>query len=152
MTTFRINVACVAAIVLIATSWTVPGLAQDTLGSWNDTAPKKAIVAFVERVTKQGSPDFVTPAARIATFDNDGALWAEQTLCFQFLFAIARVEALASRHPEWKDKEPYASLLRGSLKAALADSEHAIIDIVMATHAGMASDEFETVVEDWLAT
>jgi phosphoserine phosphatase len=152
MTPFRINVARVAAIVLFATSWTVPGLAQESLPSWNDTAPRKAIVTFVERVTKQGSPDFVPPAERIATFDNDGTLWAEQPLYFQLLFAIDRVKALAPQHPEWNEKEPFASLLKGDLKAALAGGEHAILDIVMATHAGMTSDEFETVVKDWLAT
>jgi phosphoserine phosphatase len=152
MTPFRINVARVAAIVLIATSWTAPSLAQEPLQSWNDTAPRKAIVAFVERVTKQGSPDFVPPAERIATFDNDGTLWAEQPLYFQFLFAIDRIKALAPQHPEWKDKEPFASLLKGDSKAALADGDHALIEIVTATHAGMTSDEFEKVVKDWLAT
>ena len=118
MTTFRTNLARAAAIVLIATPWTGPSLAQEPLPSWNDTAPRKAIVAFVERVTKQGSPDFVPPAERIATLDNDGTLWAEQPLYFQLLFAIDRIKALAPQHPEWKDKEPYASLLRGDVNAA----------------------------------
>ena len=99
-----------------------------------------------------GSPDFVPPAERIATFDNDGTLWAEQPLYFQLLFAIDRVKALAPQHPEWKDKEPYASLLKGDVKAALAGGEHAILEIVMATHAGMTTDEFEKIVKDWLAT
>jgi phosphoglycolate phosphatase-like HAD superfamily hydrolase len=152
MTTFWINVARVAAIVLIKISWTVPGLAQEPLLSWNDTAAKKAIVAFVERVTKQGSPDFVTPAERIATFDNDGTLWAEQPLYFQFLFAIDRIKALAPQHPEWNDKEPFASLLKGNPTAALAAGDHALIEVVTATHAGMTSDEFEKIVKDWLAT
>jgi hypothetical protein len=101
MTKFHINLTRLAAIALIATSWTVPGLAQEPLPSWNDTAPRKAIVTFVERVTKQGSPDFVQPAERIATFDNDGTLWAEQPLYFQLLFAIDRVKALpAPGRPE----------------------------------------------------
>src|SRR5215218_11056209 len=152
MTTFWINLARVAVTVLITTSWTIQGLAQEPPRSWNDTAPKQAIVAFVERVTTQGSPDFVLPAERIATFDNDGTLWAEQPLYFQILFAIDRIKALAPQHPEWEDKEPYAALLRGDLKAALAGGEHAILDIVMATHAGLTSDEFEKVVKDWLAT
>jgi len=152
MTTFWINLARVAVTVLITTSWTIQGLAQEPPRSWNDTAPKQAIVAFVERVTTQGSPDFVLPAERIATFDNDGTLWAEQPLYFQILFAIDRIKALAPQHPEWEDKEPYAALLRGDLKAALAGGEHAILDIVMATHAGMTSDEFEQLVKDWLAT
>jgi phosphoserine phosphatase len=152
MMTFRTNLTGVAAIVLIATSWTVPSLAQEPLSSWNGTAPKKAIMAFVERVTKPGSPDFVPPAERIATFDNDGTLWAEQPLYFQLLFAIDRIKTLAPQHPEWKDKEPYASLLKGDVRAALAGGERAILDIVMATHAGMTTEEFEKVVKDWLAT
>jgi len=152
MTTFWINLARVAVTVLITTSWTIQGLAQEPPRSWNDTAPKQAIVAFVERVTTQGSPDFVLPAERIATFDNDGTLWAEQPLYFQILFAIDRIKALAPQHPEWEDKEPYAALLRGDLKAGLAGGEHAILDIVMATHAGMTSDEFEQIVKDWFAT
>ena len=72
-----------------------------------------AIITFVKHVTKKGPPDFVPPADRIATFDNDGTLWAEQPLYFQFLFALDRVKALAPQHPEWKDKEPFASLLKG---------------------------------------
>jgi phosphoglycolate phosphatase-like HAD superfamily hydrolase len=147
-----INFASIAAILLGVTSWTAPGLASEMLSSWNDTAPKKAIIAFVERVTKQGSPDFVPPAERIATFDNDGTLWAEQPLYFQFLFAIDRIKALAPQHPEWKDKEPFASLLKGDPKAALAAGNHALIEIVTATHAGMTSDEFGGVVKDWLTT
>jgi hypothetical protein len=78
--------------------------AQDSLPSWNDTAPKKAILAFVEKVKKEGSPDFVSPDERIATFDNDGTLWCEQPIYFQFAFAIDRVKALAPQHPEWKTR------------------------------------------------
>src|SRR5688572_9577997 len=84
----------------------LPAFAQDPLPSWKDTAPKKAILAFVAKVTKEGSPDFVPPAERIATFDNDGTLWAEQPMYFQFLFVMDRVKALAPEHPEWKTKEP----------------------------------------------
>jgi hypothetical protein len=101
----------VAAVFLIASSWAAPGFAQDPLPAWNDTAPKNAIVRFVERVTNQGSPDSVPAAERIAAFDNDGALWAEQPTYFQLVFALDRVKALSSQHPEWKDKEPFASLL-----------------------------------------
>src|SRR5471032_1408199 len=95
MKNWWINVVRVAAIAFIATSWTVPGFAQDPLPSWNDTAPKKAIVAFVERVTKEGSPDFVPPPERVATFDNDGTLWVEQPIYIQLVFALDRVKALA---------------------------------------------------------
>jgi hypothetical protein len=125
--------------------------ADDALPSWNDGPSKRAIMEFVTRVTRQGGPDFVTPAERIATFDNDGTLWAEQPLYFQVLFAIDRVKALASQHPEWRDTEPFASLLKGDLKAALASSEHAIVEIMMAAHSGMTTEEFEKVVKDWLA-
>ena len=92
----------------------------DPLPSWNDTAPKKAIVAFVERVTAEGSKDFVPPTERIATFDNDGTLWAEQPLYFQLLFVMDRVRTLAPQHPEWKAQEPFASILRADARNALA--------------------------------
>jgi hypothetical protein len=126
--------------------------AADPLPSWNDTAPKKAVVAFVERVANEGSPDFVPVGERIATFDNDGTLWAEQPMYFQLLFALDRVKALAPEHPEWKDKEPFASLLKGDVKGALAGGEPAIAQIVMTTHAGMTTDEFEQLVKEWFAT
>jgi phosphoserine phosphatase len=126
--------------------------AGDPLASWNDGAAKQSIVAFVERVTEQGSPAFVPPAKRAAVFDNDGTLWAEQPMYVQLFFALDRVKALAPRHPEWKDTEPFASLLEGDVKGALAGGEHAILEIVMATHAGMTTDEFEKIVKDWIAT
>jgi len=127
-------------------------VAQDPLPSWNDTAPKKAIITFVEKVTKPGSPDFVPPAERIATFDNDGTLWSEQPVPVQFYFVADRVKALAPQHPEWKTKEPFASLLKGDLKTALAGGEHALLELVMATHTGMTTVEFEQIVKDWIAT
>jgi hypothetical protein len=126
--------------------------AQDSLPSWNDGPAKKGIVEFVTKIRKQGGPDFVPAAERIATFDNDGTLWAEQPMYFQLLFALDRVKALAPKHPEWKDKEPFASLLKGDVKGALAGGERAILEIVMGTHAGMTTAEFEQVVKDWLAT
>lgn len=126
--------------------------AADPLPSWNDTAAKEAIIAFVEKVTKAGSPDFVPAPERIATFDNDGTLWAEQPMYFQLAFALDRVKALAPKHPEWKTKEPFASLLKGDLKGALAGGEKAILEIVMATHAGMTTGEFDQIVKDWITT
>jgi hypothetical protein len=152
MTTRWINLARVTAFALIAISWALPGLAQDLLPSWNDTAPKKAIVAFVERVTKQGSPDFVPPAERIATFDNDGTLWAEQPMYVQMAFALDRVKALAPQHPEWKDKEPFKAVLEGDMKALAESGERGLLELVVATHAGMTADEFAKIVTDWLAT
>jgi phosphoserine phosphatase len=126
--------------------------AQDPLPSWNDGKAKQAIMDFVTKVAKEGSPEFVPPDERIATFDNDGTLWCEQPMYFQFLFALDRVKVLAPQHPEWKDKEPFASLLKGDLKGALAGGERAMVEIVMATHAGMTTEEFERIVRDWTAT
>ena len=126
--------------------------AADPLPSWNDTGPKKAIVAFVEKVTKEGSPDFVPVAERIATFDNDGTLWSEQPMYVQAAFVFDRVKALSNAHPEWKEKEPFASILKGDLKAALAGGERAIAELVMATHAGTTTTEFSRIVKDWIAT
>jgi phosphoserine phosphatase len=103
-------------------------------------------------VTTEGGPDFVPVPERIAVFDNDGTLWAEQPFYFQGLFAFDRVKALSSQHPEWKSKEPFASLLKGDMKGALAGGDRAILDVVMATHAGMTTEEFEKIVKDWVAT
>lgn len=122
------------------------------LPSWNETASKQAIVAFVEKVSKPGSLDFVPVAERIATFDNDGTLWAEQPMYFQLLFALDRVKALAPQHPEWNTQEPFASLLKGDVRGALAGGEKAIGEIVLATHAGMSTEAFEQIVKDWIAT
>jgi phosphoglycolate phosphatase-like HAD superfamily hydrolase len=140
-------VACLFLLV------SVQAYAQtDPLLSWNESKTKQSIVDFVKRVTAKGGKDFVPPAERIAVFDNDGTLWAEQPLYFQLVFALDRVKALAPQHPEWKEKEPFASLLKGDLKGALAGGEPAIFQIVMATHAGMTTEEFEKTVRDWIAT
>jgi phosphoserine phosphatase len=125
---------------------------RDPLPSWNEGKAKQSIIDFVETVTKKGSPDFVSPAERIATFDNDGCLWAEQPVYVQLLFAIDRVKALAPQHPEWKVVEPFASLLNGDVKGALVGGELAMLEIVMATHVGMTTEEFERIVRDWIAT
>jgi len=142
--------ALVVAVFLIALS--AQAFGAPPLASWNDTAPKKAIIEFVEKVTKEGSPDFVPVEERIAVFDNDGTLWAEKPMYFQLFFALDRVKALAPQHPEWKDKEPFASLLKGDVKTALAGGMKAALEIVMATHAGMTTTEFEKIVKDWIAT
>jgi phosphoserine phosphatase len=126
--------------------------ATDPLPSWNEGKAKQSIAAFVQRVTTKGNKDFVPAAERIAVFDNDGTLWSEQPMYFQLAFALDRVKALAPQHPEWKEKEPFASLLKSDLKGALAGGEKALAEIVMATHAGMTTDEFERIVRDWLAT
>jgi len=99
------------AVVSVLLLTVGPLYAQDPLPSWNDTAPKKAIVAFVEKVTREGSPDFVPPPERIATFDNDGTLWVEQPIYTQVTFAIDEVIAKAQQHPEWRETEPFKSIL-----------------------------------------
>ena len=126
-------------------------IAADPLPSWNDGPAKTAITGFVTKVTTAGS-DFVPPEERIAVFDNDGTLWAEQPMYFQAFFVFDRIKALAPQHPEWKDKEPFASVLRGDMKAALAGGEHGLLEMVMATHAGMTTGEFEKSVSHWLVT
>ncbi|OHT18653.1 HAD family hydrolase [Edaphosphingomonas haloaromaticamans] len=122
----------------------------DPLPSWTAGATRTAIVDFVQRTTSKGDA-FVPVAERIATFDNDGTLWAEQPLYFQFLFALDRIRALAPQHPEWKDQEPYKSALAGDVKALALGGEKALGEIVMATHAGMTNDEFRATVKQWLA-
>ncbi len=126
--------------------------AQAPLPSWQDGPAKQAITSFVAKVTKVGSPDFVPPAERIATFDNDGTLWAEQPMYVQLAFALDRVKVLAPQHPEWKTQEPFASLLKGDTKRALAGGVQSMLEIVTATHAGMTTTEFERIVKDWIAT
>jgi phosphoglycolate phosphatase-like HAD superfamily hydrolase len=126
--------------------------AADPLPSWNEGKTKASITKFVETVTHKGSPEFVPPAERIAAFDNDGTLWAEQPLYFQFFFALDRVKVLAPQHPEWKSTEPFASLLKGDVKGALAGGEKSILEIIAATHTGMTTDEFDQIVKDWIAT
>ena len=144
---------------LVAATWiglvvlASPVRAQsDPLPSWNDGPAKAAVIAFVTRVTKEGGADFVPVVERIATFDNDGTLWSEQPLYFQFIFAVERVKALAPQHPEWQTEEPFRSVLAGDMKTALAGGNEAILKLVTASHADMTSDEFDEVVADWLAT
>ena len=143
----RIALQFAASLVLAATV-----RAADPLPSWNDTAPKKSIIEFVEKVTKAGSADFVPVPERIATFDNDGCLWAEQPMYFQVIFIFERIKALAPEHPEWKSTEPFASVLKDDVKGALAGGEKAVLEMAMATHAGMTTEEFEKIANDWITT
>lgn len=127
-------------------------VAADPLPSWNEGSVKSAILDFVTRVTTVGGPDFVPREDRIATFDNDGTLWTEQPLYVQLAFALERVEALAPQHPEWQSEEPFRSVLAGDVKGALASGQEGLIKLIMATHAGMTTDEFDRIVTEWLAT
>jgi phosphoserine phosphatase len=122
------------------------------LPSWNDGPARKAILSFVARVTKVGGPDFVAPAERIAVFDNDGTLWSEQPMYVQLAFAIDRVRALAPSHPEWAARQPFKAALEGDMAALAASGEHGLLELVMASHAGSTTEEFENVVAGWIAT
>jgi phosphoserine phosphatase len=126
--------------------------APDPLPSWRDGTAKRSLVAFVEGATLEGSSTFVPAADRIAVFDNDGTLWCEQPVPVQAFFALDRVKALAPEHPEWRTREPFASLLAGRIEAALAGGEEALLEVVMATHAGMTTTEFAGIVEEWIAS
>jgi phosphoglycolate phosphatase-like HAD superfamily hydrolase len=139
--------ALVGALGLLTTAQA----AKDPLPSWNDGAAKQSIMDFVKRVNTPGK-DFVPEPERIAVFDNDGTLWSEQPLYFQALFIFDRIKALAPQHTEWKDQEPFASVLKGDVKGALVGGEHGLVEMAMATHAGVTTEEFEKVVTDWITT
>jgi phosphoglycolate phosphatase-like HAD superfamily hydrolase len=125
--------------------------ATDPLPSWNEGPTKQSILDFVAAVTKDGGPDYVKPAERIATIDNDGTLWIEQPIYTQFAFAVDRVKATANQHPEWKTQEPFASILSGNLKGLAASGEKGMVEIVEATHSGITTADFNKTVKDWLA-
>jgi len=144
------QLAASVLVVMFAASGAVS--ASDVLPSWNETASKKAIVTFVERVTSKDSPDFVPPEERIATFDNDGCLWSEKPIYFQLMFAIDRVKQLAPDHPEWNDKQPFKAVLEGDQKALAESGMQGVMNLLMATHAGMTTDEFAQDVKSWLRT
>jgi phosphoserine phosphatase len=145
------HISSALALLLLLTVGSGLAAAQtDPLPSWNDTAPKAAILDFVARVTKDGGPDFVAPAERIAVFDNDGTLWAEQPLYFQLAFAIDRVAALAPQHPEWSDAQPFKGIIEGDLKAVSASGEHGLLEIIAATHSGMTTEQFDAILDGWI--
>jgi phosphoserine phosphatase len=123
-----------------------------SLPSWNEGATKQSILDFVAAITREGSPDFVPPAERIATFDNDGTLWVEHPMYTQLVFVLDRVKALAPQHPEWKDTQPFKAALEGDMKTLAASGEHGLLALVLATHSGMTVNEFEKIVLDWIAT
>jgi phosphoglycolate phosphatase-like HAD superfamily hydrolase len=125
---------------------------NDPLPSWNEGATKSTIVAFVENVTKEGSPGYVPPPERIATFDNDGTLWSEQPLYFQLNFAVDRVRAMAPDHPDWQTTEPYKSAIAGDMKGLMATGMPGLTKILAVGHSGMTAEAFSESVSDWLAT
>jgi len=147
--------ALVLRLVFIASLVMAAGHARaqyDPLPSWNEGAVKTAIVDFVARVTREGGADFVPVAERIAAFDNDGTLWAEQPVYFQVAFAFDRIAAMAPQHPEWKTKQPFKGVLDRDMKALAAAGEKGVLQIVAATHTGMTTAEFSKAVLDWTAS
>ena len=147
-----IHLIVVMSVALICFSSVTAAARPNCLPSWNDGASKEAIVRFVTEISRKGSPDYVPPAERIAVFDNDGTLWSEQPMYFQLAFVLDRVKALAPQHPEWKEEQPFKAALEGDLKTVLAGGEHALLELIMATHAGMTTEEFEQIVQDWITT
>ncbi|MDH7787230.1 phosphoglycolate phosphatase-like HAD superfamily hydrolase [Ochrobactrum sp. 19YEA23] len=141
-----------ARIVLIVTFQISTSAWATDLASWNDGKSRQQIVDFVEKVTKEGSKDYVAPADRIAVFDNDGTLWTEQPYYFQLAFILDRVKALAPDHPEWKTTEPFKSILAGDLAGIAKSGEKGVVELGMVTHAGMTTDEFNKIATDWYAT
>jgi len=142
-----------AAIVVIASLFLVsPARAADPLPSWNAGPSKSAILEFVKRTTTERGSDFIPEKERIAVFDNDGTLWCEQPAYFQLMFALDRIRELAPQHPEWKETEPFKSVLAGDLKGMAAQGEQGIAKIVAVTHAGMTTTEFNTIVRNWITT
>ncbi len=150
----NIKVSILFTVVSLLFSLTQMALAAecDPLPSWNEGKSKAAIVDFVKAVTEQNGKSFVPEAERIATFDNDGTLWVEQPMYIQLLFAFDRLKAMAPQHPEWKDQEPYKSALAGDMKALFAGGDKSLATIMMSTHAGMSTSEFDQIVKTWFVT
>src|SRR5689334_9636343 len=143
-----------AAFVLAATTAAAPSAARADeipLASWENEDAREDILEFVRGVAKPG-PGFVPVEERVAVFDNDGTLWAEQPVYFQVLFALDRIRELAPQHPEWKTTEPFASILRGDEEKALSSGYHAVTEIITATHDNVPTDEYVRTVEHWIAT
>jgi phosphoglycolate phosphatase-like HAD superfamily hydrolase len=126
--------------------------AAEPLPSWSEGVSKRSIVEFVDRVTREGSADYIAPRERIAVFDNDGTLWAEQPMYFQFVFALERIKSLASVHPEWRTTAPFKDVLTGDTAALAASGQQGIVKVLAASHAGISTEDFNTIVGSWLAT
>jgi phosphoserine phosphatase len=124
----------------------------DPLPSWNEGNTKQAIIDYVMDVTKEESENFIPVSDRIATFDSDGNLWSEQPMYFQLLFAMDRIKVLAPEHPEWKTQQPFKAVLDNDMKELSKYEVPGILELVMGSHAGMTTEEFEAIVKDWLAT
>ncbi len=129
-----------------------PVSARDPLPSWREGPAKTSIIQFVNQVTNPESPDFVPREKRIAVFDNDGTLWTEHPAYNQLLFTIDRVKSLAPAHPEWKDRQPFKAVLENDMKALTAAGKRGLVELMLTTHAGMTTEQFQRIVKDWIAT
>jgi phosphoglycolate phosphatase-like HAD superfamily hydrolase len=150
--TLRPVAAALLGFLFAATRPASAGVVGDPLPSWNDGDARTAIITFVTQVTTSGLPTYLPPAERIATFDNDGTLWSEQPIYFEFQFAIDRVKTLAAEHPEWKDQEPFKHVLAGDVEGLLAGGEKALLPVLVTAHTGITTEEFRAIVKEWLAT
>jgi hypothetical protein len=139
-------------LALVVCTGTAFANAPDPLPSWNSGTAKKAITNFIAGMTTEHGPDYVPIPERIAVFDNDGTLWSEQPMYVQMVFALDRVKALAPQHPEWKEKQPFKAALEDDMKTLFFSGEESLIELMVATHAGMTTVEFAQIVKDWLAT
>jgi phosphoserine phosphatase len=146
----------VCLLAVAASSWvtaqTPAPLEEPVLPSWRDTPTRERIIEFVASVSTPGNPDYVAPAARIATFDNDGTLWAEKPMYFQLFFAIDRAREQLRANPQLAEESPYREIAAGDVEALLAGGEEALLELVLATHTGMSETEFRRQVRDWIAT
>jgi hypothetical protein len=126
--------------------------AADPLPSWNDTAPKRAIVSFVSKVTRAGSADFIPPGERIAVFDNDGTLWPENPAPFQLLYAVDALQAMLPGRPELASHPMVKAALAGDAATLVANNYEGLLQLVALTHAGMTTEEFSTRVDRWIGS
>ena len=129
-----------------------PVVQKDPLPSWNSSKTKTAILDFVSEVVDPASQNFVPVAERIAVFDNDGNLWAEQPAYFQLFFAMDRIAEMADEHPEWKEKQPFKAVLEKDIESLKAQGVHGLLELVLQSHAGMTTEAFEAQVSDWLSS
>ena len=139
-------------MLILLTACASSQTAPDPLPSWTNGSAKQRIVDFVHSVTDSGGSDFVPANKRIATFDNDGTLWSEKPTYFQLTFIMDRVRSMSADHPEWKTTQPFQAVLENDMNAIKAAGEHGLLELAMATHAGMTTDEFEAIVKEWLKT
>ncbi len=149
----RLSRRIARAIVLLsmcAAAWSVRA-ADEPLPSWNEGTARQAIIEFVNAVTTEGGADYVAPDERIAVFDNDGTLWVEHPVYTQLTFALDRIRALAPEHPEWREQQPFKAVLENDMEALKAAGMKGVLELVMASHAGMTTDEFAAIATDWIA-